>query len=292
MSAQEGLAGWLFCTPWTLHLLLLIIGPMLASLYLSLTTYDIIGSATFVGLRNYKNLFTNDPLFTKSLNNTFFMVGVGVPIRMVLGLVLAVLLNQQVRLLPWFRTAYFLPSQVSGVAQALLWGWLLNPDFGLVGYLLSRVGLKSPYFLSDPELVKPSFIVMGTWGIGGGMVIWLSGLQSIPDVFYEAAKVDGANAWTCFWRITLPLLTPTIFYVLTLGIIGTFQIFTQAFILTEGGPNDATLFYALQLYRQAFRYFRMGYACAMAWVLFFIIFGVTLVNLRVSSFWVYYETVK
>lgn len=265
---------------------------MLASLYLSLTTYDIIGSATFVGLRNYKNLFTNDPLFTKSLNNTFFMVGVGVPIRMVLGLVLAVLLNQQVRLLPWFRTAYFLPSQVSGVAQALLWGWLLNPDFGLVGYLLSRVGLKSPYFLSDPELVKPSFIVMGTWGIGGGMVIWLSGLQSIPDVFYEAAKVDGANAWTCFWRITLPLLTPTIFYVLTLGIIGTFQIFTQAFILTEGGPNDATLFYALQLYRQAFRYFRMGYACAMAWVLFFIIFGVTLVNLRVSSFWVYYETVK
>lgn len=292
MRAQEALTGWLFCTPWTLHLLLLIIGPMLASLYLSLTTYDIIGSATFVGLRNYRNLLTEDPLFRKALSNTLFMVGMGVPTRMVLGLALAILLNQRVRLLPWFRTSYFLPSQVSGVALALLWGWLLNPDFGLVAYVLSRVGLKSPYFLSNPKLVKPAFVIMGTWGIGGGMVIWLSGLQSIPGAFYEAAKVDGASAWTCFWRITLPLLTPTIFYVLTLGIINTFQIFTQAFILTEGGPNDATLFYALQLYRQAFKYFRMGYACTMAWVLFFIILAVTLVNLRFSTLWVYYETVK
>ena len=184
MRSQEALTGWFFCTPWTLHLLLLIIGPMLASLYLSLTTYDIIGSATFVGLRNYRNLLTEDPLFRKALSNTLFMVGMGVPTRMVLGLALAILLNQRVRLLPWFRTSYFLPSQVSGVALALLWGWLLNPDFGLVAYVLSRVGLKSPYFLSNPKLVKPAFVIMGTWGIGGGMVIWLSGLQSIPGAFY------------------------------------------------------------------------------------------------------------
>ena len=220
------------------------------------------------------------------------MVALGVPLNVVAGLALALLLNQKLRGLAIYRTIFFLPSQISGVALALLWGWILNPQFGIVARGLGLFGVQAPLWLSDPDWVKPAFVIMGLWHVGSSMIIWLAGLQSIPDVFYEAAQIDGAGRWHRFWRITLPLLTPTVFFTLTTGIIGSFQIFTQAFVLTGGGPNDASLFYALYIYQQAFQFFQMGYAAALAWVLFAIVLTVTLINLRFARSWVYYETVK
>jgi len=220
------------------------------------------------------------------------MVVVGVPVGMVAGLAIALLMNTHVHGRAIFRTMYYMPSQVSGVALAFMWSWLLNPQFGVVPVMLKSVGIKPPLWLASPLWVKPSFIMMGLWGVGGSMIIWLAGLQAIPEVFYEAAEIDGANRWKRFIGITLPLLSPTIFFVLTTSIIGTFQIFTQAYVLTAGGPADASLFYALYLYQQAFTYFRMGYASAMAWVLFIIIMVVTLVQIKLGQRWVYYEAVR
>jgi len=290
---QEHLAGLVFASPWLLGLLFLTVIPVLASIYFSFCDYQIIQLPMWIGTRNYVDLFANDPLFLKSLWNTVFMVIFGVPVAMVAGLAVAMLMNQQVKGLAVLRTIYYMPSQVSGVALAMLWGWILNPQFGIVSNFFWEVlGIKAPLWLGSSDWVKPSFIMMSLWGVGGSMIIWLAGLQSIPDVFYEAAQVDGATKWTVFWKITLPLLSPTTFFVLTTSIIGTFQIFTQAFVLTNGGPNDASLFYALYLYRQAFEFFRMGYAAAMAWTLFAIVFVVTLVQLKFAQSWVYYESVK
>ena len=290
---QEHLAGLVFASPWLLGLLFLTVIPVLASIYFSFCDYQIIQLPMWIGTRNYVDLFANDPLFLKSLWNTVFMVIFGVPVAMVAGLAVAMLMNQQVKGLAVLRTIYYMPSQVSGVALAMLWGWILNPQFGIVSnFFWEMLGIKAPLWLGSSDWVKPSFIMMSLWGVGGSMIIWLAGLQSIPDVFYEAAQVDGATKWTVFWKITLPLLSPTTFFVLTTSIIGTFQIFTQAFVLTNGGPNDASLFYALYLYRQAFEFFRMGYAAAMAWTLFAIVFVVTLVQLKFAQSWVYYESVK
>jgi multiple sugar transport system permease protein len=291
-SAYESLAGYLFAAPWILHLLLLTFIPLGASLYFSFCDYQIVKAPRFWGMRNYVTLFTDDPLFLKSLGNTLFMVLFGVPVRTVIGLGIALLMNTQIRGRAIFRTMYYLPSQVSGVAFAMLWGWLLNPQYGVVTITLGLFGIKAPLWLMDPDWVKPSFILMGLWGVGGSMIVWLAGLQSIPEVFYEAAEIDGANRWRRFWRITIPLLTPTIFFVVTTGVIRTFQIFTQAYILTQGGPANASLFYALYLYRQAFTFFKMGYASAMAWVLFVIIMTLTLIQLKLGQSWVYYEAMR
>lgn len=289
---KENIAGYLFFSPWLLHLIILTALPVMASLYFSFCNYDIISPPIFRGFDNYIDLFSGDIRFTKSLSNTVFMVVFGVPIGMVSGLAIALLMNTNVKGRAIYRTMYYLPSQVSGVALAFLWSWLLNPQFGVVSIVLLRFGIKPPLWLGDPKWVKPSFIMMGLWGVGGSMIIWLAGLQAIPDVFYEAAQIDGAGRLQRFTRITLPLLSPTIFFVMTTSIIGTFQIFTQAYVLTSGGPGDASLFYALYLYQQAFTYFRMGYASAMAWVLFVIIMGVTLVQLKFAQQWVYYEAVR
>jgi len=291
-SAQESLAGYVFALPWLLHLAFLTFIPLIASFYFSFCNYQIVKAPLFWGLRNYVTLFTNDSRFLKSLWNTVFMVIFGVPVGMVTGLSIALLMNTRVRGRAIYRTMYYLPSQVSGVALALLWGWLLNPQFGVVSNVLWKFGIKAPLWIADPDWVKPSFILMGLWGVGGSMIIWLAGLQSIPEVFYEAAQIDGATRWRRFWSITMPLLSPTVFFVSTTGIIGTFQIFTQAYVLTAGGPADASLFYALYLYRQAFSYFKMGYASAMAWVLFVIIMSLTLLQLKLGKSWVYYEAVR
>jgi multiple sugar transport system permease protein len=289
---REAVAGYAFASPWLAGLLVLTVVPALSSFYFSFTDYPLVKPPSFVGAQNYQQLFTADPRFVQAIGNTVFMVALSVPLNMVCGLAVALLLNQKLRGLAVYRTVFFLPSQVSGVALALLWGWILNPQFGIVARALGLVGVQAPLWLADPVWVKPAFVIMGVWHVGSSMIIWLAGLQSIPDAFYEAAQIDGAGRWHRFWRITLPLLTPTVFFTLTTGIINTFQIFTQAFVLTSGGPNDASLFYALYIYQQAFQFFQMGYAAALAWVLFAIVLTLTLVNLRFARSWVYYETVK
>jgi multiple sugar transport system permease protein len=289
---REALAAYLFAAPWLLGLVLLSVGPAVSSFYFSFTEYQLVKPPTFIGIENYRQLLTADPRFFTAIYNTAFMVVLGVPLNMLAGLSIALLLNQKIRGLALYRTIFFLPSQVSGVALALLWGWILNPQFGIVSRFLDLFGVQSPVWLADPNWVKPAFVIMGLWSVGGGMIIWLAGLQSIPETFYEAAQIDGAGRLRRFFGITLPLLTPTIFFVLTTSIIGSFQIFTQAFILTSGGPNDATLFYALYIYQTAFQFFQMGYAAALAWVLFVIVLAITLLNLRFARSWVYYESVK
>jgi multiple sugar transport system permease protein len=288
-ARQEALAGIVFAAPWLLNLLFLTLIPLAASLYFSFSEYQIVRAPVFWGTRNYVTLFTNDRLFIKSLWNTVYMVLLGVPIRMVLGMGIALLMNTKVKGRALFRTMYYLPSQVSGVAFAMLWGFLLNPQYGVVSNVIWSFGVRPPLWLADPLWVKPSFVIMSLWGVGGTMIIWLAGLQSIPEGFYEAAEIDGAGRLRRFTSITLPLLSPTTFFVLVTGIIGTFQIFTQAYVLTAGGPADASLFYALYLYQQAFQFFKMGYASAMAWVLFVIIMALTLLQLRLARSWVYYE---
>jgi multiple sugar transport system permease protein len=289
---REAIAGYLFAAPWLIGLLGLTAIPALASIYLSFTEYQLVKPPTFVGLDNYAQLFAGDPRFLKAILNTVFMVALGVPAQMVVGLAVALLLNQRVRGLAIYRTIFFLPSQVTGVALALMWGWILNPQFGVVAQTFELMGVQAPLWLVDPNWVKPAFILMGLWSIGTSMIIWLAGLQGIPDTFYEAAQIDGAGPLRRFWSITLPLLTPTTFFVLITSIIGTFQIFAQAFVLTRGGPNDASLFYALYIYEQAYKFFQMGYAAALAWVLFAIVLVLTLLNLRLARTWVYYEAVK
>jgi multiple sugar transport system permease protein len=289
---REAIAGYLFAAPWLAGLIGLTAIPALASLYLSFTEYQLVQPPAFIGLDNFRQLFTTDPRFVKALLNTGFMVAIGVPIQMAVGLAVALLLNQRVRGLAIYRTIFFLPSQVTGVAVALMWGWVLNPQFGVVAQVLDRAGILAPLWLVDPDWVKPAFILMGLWSIGTSMVIWLAGLQSIPEIYYEAAALDGAGPIRRFLRITMPLLSPTTFFVLITSTIGTFQIFTQAFVLTKGGPNDASLFYALYIYEQAYRFFRMGYAASLAWVLFVIVLLLTLLNLRLAKTWVHYEAVK
>jgi multiple sugar transport system permease protein len=285
----EAIEGYLLASPWFLGLAVLTVVPFFLSIYYSFTDYEIIKEPSFVGLKNYIKLFTADTQFWKALGNTGFMVFIGVPFHMVIGLGVAMLLNQRVYGLPFYRTFFFLPSQVSGVALAYLWGWMLHPQFGLTSIVLKLSGVQAPNFLQDPNWVKPAFVFLGIWGVGTTMIIWLAGLQGIPETFYEAAQVDGAGRLRQLFSITIPLLTPTIFFVAVTGIIGTFQIFTQAYVITNGGPNDATLFYALLIYRHAFQYFNMGYAAALAWVLFIIVMVLTLVQLKLGRRWVYYE---
>lgn len=289
MSTKEAVTGYLFFSPWLIGFLLFLGGPILYSFYLSFTSYNVLAPPTWTGLQNYKVLFTQDPLFWKSLYNTLFYVVISVPIATFLGVLLAVLMNQKVPGIRLFRTIYFLPSVVSGVAVALLWQWVLDPNFGLVNTMLAQIGIEGPAWLSDQQWSKPSLILMGLWSVGGGMIIYLAGLQGISRELYEAATVDGAGKMKQFWRITLPMLTPTIFFNLIMGVLGGFQVFLQAYIMTGGGPNNSTMFYALYLYNKAFRDMQMGYASAMAWVLLVITLLFTLLILKTARSWVYYE---
>lgn len=288
MARREALEGYLFVTPLLLGLLVFTLGPVLQSLYISFTRYDIFTPSTFVGLRNYKALLA-DRLFWQSLKITTLYAVVSVPLHLSLGLAVALLMNSKVRGITLFRTIYYLPAVVSGVAASLLWVWIFNPSYGLANVALKAVGLPPQRWLTDPATALPSLIFMSLWGIGGGMVIYLAGLQGVPGHLYESASLDGANALQQFRHVTLPMLTPVIFYNLVMGLIGSFQIFTQAFVMTSGGPANATLFYVLYLFRQAFNYFHMGYASAMAWVLFAIILVLTLLVFKSSALWVYYE---
>jgi multiple sugar transport system permease protein len=289
LARREALTFYLLISPWLLGLLLFVLGPMIASLFISFTRWDLLSPAKFVGLQNYEKMFTRDPLFWQSLKVTTIYTAFYVPLELIGGLILALLMNQKLRFRGAFRTIYYLPSVLPGVAFIVLWMWILNPDVGLVNTLLSYVGIQGPRWLADPHWALPALLMMSLWGLGRTMVIYLAGLQGIPHHLYEAATIDGAGTWQSFWRITLPMLTPTIFFTLVLSIISTFQTFTSAFVATDGGPLDSTLFYVLYLFRQAFQFFNMGYASALAWILFLIILVLTLLIVRSADRWVYHE---
>lgn len=288
MARQEEVAGWLMASPWILGILIWMVGPFGAAAYLSFTDYDILSRSSFVGLENFQTMLTDDPLFWTSMRVTTLYAFVSVPLQIILGLFLAMLLNTKIRGLAWFRTIYYLPTVLTGVAVSFLWIWIFSADWGVLNYLLSLVGIQGPNWLTSEKWALPSLIIMSLWGVGGGMVIYLAGLQGVPTEFYEAAEVDGASWWPKFWHITLPIISPVILFQLIMGIIGALQTFTQGYVMTEGGPNNATLFYLLYLWRSAFERLQMGYASALAWGIFVYILALTLLVLRSSAAWVYY----
>ncbi len=288
LARREALTGVLLVLPWIVGFLVFLLGPMLVSVYLSLTDWDLLTDPRFVGLKNYRRMFFEDPLVRQSLKVTTLYAFSAVPLRVVGGLFLAVLLNQNIKVKSFIRTIFYLPSVVSGVAVAMLWLWIFNSDFGLLNLILHLFGIRGPAWLSDPDYVLAAFVIMSLWGVGGSMVIYLAGLQGVPTDLYEAAEVDGASTLLRFWHITLPMISPVIFFNLIMGIIAALQIFNQAYIMTQGGPQNASMFMMLYLYFNAFEYFKMGYASSLAWLIFFYILALTLLVFRSSSRWVFY----
>lgn len=261
---------------------------MIASLYLGLTNYSVLMPTRFVGLYNYQQML-QDKYISISIWNTIYYAGLAVPLGTAAALVLALLLNNKsLRGRSFFRAAFYVPSIMPIVALSILWIWLLQPRFGLINTFLSFIGITGPNWLGDPAWAKAGLVLMTLTGVGGNMVIMLAALQGVPVHLYEAAELDGANEWNKFRHVTVPMISPAIFFVVIIGFINSFQVFTQAYVMTEGGPADSTMFYVLYLYRQAFNYFKMGYASAMAWFLFLVIVALTAVQFRLSSRWVYY----
>jgi multiple sugar transport system permease protein len=289
-ARREEREFYLFISPWLIGLLLFYLGPLVASLFMSFTDWPMLRPPTWVGLANYTKIATADAVFRKALVNTLYYVVFSVPLSVILGFLLAILLNQKVRGMPLFRTLFYIPALITGVSVAVIWGWLLNPQFGLINHFLSIFGIQGPNWLGDTKSAMPAMILMSLWGIGGGMVIFLAGLQGIPEHLYEAAQIDGAGWFAKFRHITIPMMTPTLFFTLIIGVIGSFQTFAQFFMMTRGGPANATLTYVLYLYRIAFEDFKMGYASALAWILFLILIVITFIQFYGAKFWVYYET--
>jgi multiple sugar transport system permease protein len=288
MARREAINGYLFVAPAVLGFLIWIVGPMLFSAWLSLTEWDLLSPPEFVGLSNYRTM-VQDRLFWQALRVTFYFTLVSVPLFQALAFAVALLMNVKVRGITLFRTIYYLPSIVPVVANALLFAWIFNSDFGLLNAVLRYFGLPKVLWLQNPTTAMPALIIMTLWGIGGAMLIYLAGLQGVPQQLYEAAEIDGANFWHRFRHVTVPMMSPVIFFNLLLGLIGALQTFTQGYIITNGGPQNATLFYALYLYRQAFTNFKMGYAAALAWVLFLIVLVLSIFVFRTLGRQVYYE---
>jgi multiple sugar transport system permease protein len=263
---------------------------MLASPYLSFTEYAVVNAPVWSGLANYQKLFA-DPLFWQSLKVTAYFSFLSVPLSVLAAIVVALLLNQPIPLVSFWRTIYYLPSVTSGVAVALMWSWIFQPNFGLVNATLyGFLGIVGPRWLVDPDWVIPTFVIMSLWGFGAPMLIYLAAIQGIPSQLYEAAEIDGASKLRQLVSITLPLITPVIFFNLVMNVIGSFQSFTNAYIITQGGPNYASYFYIYYLFQNAFNYFRMGFASAQAWVLFVVIITLTILAFRTQRYWVYYES--
>ena len=291
--AREEIAGWLWTSPWLLGFFLFVFGPMVASLYLSFTKYAIGGTPQVIGLDNFvRALSGKDDLFWPSMGRTVEYAFVMVPIGIGLSLLAALLLNQGMKGTSVFRTLFFLPSLTPVVAAAVIWRWLYQPDFGAINWLLWQLGVdEGPRWLTTPSMALPSLMLIALWAsVGGGaMVIFLAGLQSVPRELHDAAAIDGANAWQRFRNVTLPLITPTIFFNLVIGIIAALKVFALAVLATQGGPNYATWFFNLHLYNNAFQFFEMGYASALAWIFFLLVVTLTFLNVRWSRSWVYYE---
>lgn len=279
---------YLFILPWLFGFIVLTAGPMLYSLYISFTDWKLFGVSKWVGIENYR-LVSQDYIFWKSLWNTFYYTMIGVPLGIAAGYMLAVLLNAKVKFMGAFRTLFYLPSLVPAVANSLLWLLIFQPQFGLANAMLSALGLPVSDWIASETMVKPALIIMSLWGAGGGMVIYLAGLQGVPTSLYEAAEMDGAGRWKKFWNVTVPMTSHVIFFNLIMGMIGSFQVFTQSYVMSNGGPNYASLFMVQYLYQNAFKYFNMGYASAIAWVLFVIILIFTVIQFKVLGKRVYYE---
>ena len=280
---------YVFISPWLIGFLIFTFGPFIASFWLSFQKYDVLSPPSFLGLGNFRKMFFEDPLYPRALWNTFYYTVVSVPLKQIIALTLAVLLNQDLKGIYLYRTAFYLPAVTSGVAMAVLWSQVFGYNMGVLNAGLHYLGIPPQAWLTNLKLAMPTLIFISIWNVGNIFVIYLAGLQGVPSHLYEAAEVDGANTWHKFIHVTIPMITPTIFFNVVMGFIGSFQVFTEAFIITNGGPANRTLFYALHLWRNAFHYFRMGYSSAMAWVLFAIILALTMVQLRLSGRWVYYE---
>lgn len=287
MRRREVWEFHLYILPWLIGFTAFTLGPLIYSLIITLTDARMAGDWHFVGFVNYAQML-KDRLFWKGLFNTAYYAFVSVPLGLMVAFALASLLNMKLRGMAFFRTLFYLPSVTAGVAVVLLWGWIFNPSFGLLNYALSLFGVQGPNWLGDPRWAMPAIIIMNLWNVGSAMIIFLAGLQDIPQQLYESAEIDGANGWTKTMRITVPLISPVAFFNLILGLIGAFQVFTQAYVLTGGGPLESTYVYLLHLYNEAFRYGRIAYGSALAWVLFFIILLFTLLIMATSKRWVYY----
>ncbi|GAK38732.1 sugar ABC transporter permease [Paenibacillus urinalis] len=287
---RDNMYGWLFASPWVIGLLVFFGAPLVSSLYFSLTTYSILQPGEFVGFQNYASLM-KDSVFWTSINNTIYFVVFFVPLSIFFGVALAMLLNMKIRGMAVYRTIFFLPTLVPAVAMAVLWMWLLNPGFGLVNGILDGMGIQGPAWLGSETWSKPSLILMSLWGIGQSIVIYLAGLNDISSDYYEAAEIDGAGWFSKVKSVTLPLLTPVIFYNLVMGVINAFQQFTLPYTLTngQGTPADSMKFYVMYLYDNGFKFFKMGYASAMAWILFIIVMVLTAVIFGSSKKWVHYQ---
>lgn len=302
MQRKEAIEGYLCIAPWLTGFVFLTAGAVLFSFIMSLTKWDMINPAKFVGTANYSEILFDDYRFRQSLKVTAIYAGCAVPMGLVCSLALAMLLNMKVKGMQGFRSIFYIPAILPGAAVAMVWTMVLRPQpSGIFNAILGKIWDAAPFlttvfngkppfpWLTSPDWVLPSFIIMSLWGVGGGMIIYLAGLQSVPTQLYEAAEIDGAGSWQKFRNVTLPMISPTLFFNLIMGIIGSFQVFTSSFIMTMGGPANASLFYVLYLYQKAFKYLQMGYACALAWILFAIILTLTLIVFRSSKAWVYYE---
>jgi multiple sugar transport system permease protein len=286
--AQEEVVAYIFLLPWIIGFLVFTAGAMLFSLGLSFFQTDLLSGTKFVGLGNYQQLISDD-LFKKSVQVTTLYTFVFVPLGTVLALAIAMLLNQKVAALGFWRTVYYLPAVVSGVAVALIWSWVLQPEYGLLNNFLATLGIRGPRWLLAEDTAIFGIVMLGLWGTGTNMLLYLAGLQSIPTELQEAAKIDGAGPWSVFRYVTMPLLTPTIFFNVIINIIASYQVVDSVLILTDGGPNNATLTMVLYLYQTAFRLFKFGYASAIGWALFALVMVLALVVIRSSSYWVHYE---
>lgn len=289
LRRKEALAFYLCISPWILGFIFFYIGPIIASFFYSLTSWDLLTPPEWVGMDNYIRIFSRDKLFLQSLKVTFIYTFAYVPLDLILGLGIALLLNRPIKGIGIFRTIFYLPSVLTGVAYVIMWMWIFHPQAGLINSTLKMIGITGPRWLLDPKFALWALVIMSIFQVGRSMLIYLAGLKDIPRELSEAASIDGAGIWQRFWKITLPMLTPSILFNLIFGLIMTFQSFTNVYVATNGGPLDSTLFYVLYLYQKAFTYLEMGYASALAWILFLIVLLCTIIIFATSSKWVFYR---
>jgi len=288
---REALEGYLFILPWFVGFLVFTAGPLLSSLYLSFTEWGFVDAPSFVGLENYRDI-ARDPVFVVALKNTATYTFASVPLVLLASLFIALLVTRRLSGMHAFRTLYYLPAVIGGVVMALVWSWVFNPDYGILNFVIRSLGLEAPNWLGSPRWAMRAIILLSVWNIGFPMIVFVAGLQNIPKVLYEAALLDGAGRWQKFRYVTLPMLSPTLFFLLVTSLISSFQIFDVVYVISggDGGPLRSTLVYLLYYYQNAFSYFDMGYASALIWVLFLVVMALTLLVFKFSSLWVFYES--
>jgi multiple sugar transport system permease protein len=289
ITEKQSFWGYIFISPWLIGFIIFGLYPIVMSIYYSLCQYDVLRIPQFIGLDNYKELLFNDDYFWVSIYNTLFYLVFRTPFVIIGSLLLAVLVDNSIKGMKFFRTVYFTPSIISGVILSVLWMWLLNPEYGLINNALGYFGIQGPLWLIDPNWSKPALILMSVWSIGGGrMLVFLAALQGVPKQLYEAVEIDGGGWWTKFKNVTIPHISPIIFLWTIIEVIFALQVFVEAYVMTKGGPLNSTLFYNLYLYKKAFDDFQMGYSSALAWILFIIALVLTFIQFRISKKWVHY----